>query len=183
MVISRSKHTRKPRVPQASPERPFQPNKINANTTFDFEGKNLTPYGGLFPVATMLEKLKFQELIEEIITVKRRLRAMSFYQFLLSMVLAIYVGFSRLHHLRYVARDPMLTRILKVLTLPVQSTYWRFLDSLAWERGPATVASATEDAGASVGGGPGAAGLHHPGHRHHGAHHLQPEQDGSTQGL
>jgi len=42
MVISRSKHTRKPRVPQASPERPFQPNKINANTTFDFEGKNLT---------------------------------------------------------------------------------------------------------------------------------------------
>jgi lysozyme family protein len=38
MVISRSKHTRKPRVPQASPERPFQPNKINANTTFDFEG-------------------------------------------------------------------------------------------------------------------------------------------------
>src|SRR5437870_7952586 len=46
------------------------------------------------------------------------------------MVLAIYVGFSRLHHLRYVARDPMLTRILKVLTLPVQSTYWRFLDCL-----------------------------------------------------
>ena len=36
-----------------------------------------------------LEKLKFQEWIEEIITVKRRLRAMSFYQFLLSMVLAI----------------------------------------------------------------------------------------------
>src|SRR5437016_11518338 len=65
-----------------------------------------------------------------IITVKRRLRAMSFYQYLLSMVLAIYVGFSRLHHLRYVARDPMLTRILKVLTLPVQSTYWRFLDCL-----------------------------------------------------
>jgi hypothetical protein len=69
-------------------------------------------------------------LIEEIITVKRRLRAMSFYQFLLSMVLAIYVGFSRLHHIRYVAKDPMLTRILKVLSLPVQSTYWRFLDSL-----------------------------------------------------
>src|SRR6266496_4081075 len=55
---------------------------------------------------------------------------MSFYQFLLSMVLAIYVGFSRLHHLRYVAKDPMLTRIVKVLTLPVQSTYWRFLDCL-----------------------------------------------------
>jgi hypothetical protein len=75
-------------------------------------------------VATMLERLKFQELIDESITVKRRLRAMSCY-LLLSMVLAIYVGFSRLHHLRYVARDPMLTRILKVLTQPLQNTYWR----------------------------------------------------------
>jgi hypothetical protein len=75
-------------------------------------------------VATMSERLKFQELIEESITVKRRLRAMSCY-LLLSMMLAIYVGFSRLHHLRYVARDPMLTRILKVLTLPLQNTYWR----------------------------------------------------------
>jgi hypothetical protein len=72
----------------------------------------------------MLERLKFQELIEESITVKRRLRAMLCY-LLLSMMLAIYVGFSRLHHLRYVARDPMLTRILKVLTLPLQNTYWR----------------------------------------------------------
>jgi hypothetical protein len=130
MVISRSKHTRKPRLPQASPERSSQPNKINANTPFDFEGKNLTPYGGLFPVATMLEKLKFQQLMEETLTVKRNSRAMPFYQFLLSMVLAIYVGFTRLHHLRYVAKDPMLTRILKVFALPVQSTYWRFLDSL-----------------------------------------------------
>ena len=29
----------------------------------DFRGKNLTPYGGLLPVATMLEKLGFQWLL------------------------------------------------------------------------------------------------------------------------
>src|SRR5260370_742593 len=45
MVISRSKHTRKPRIPQASPERPLQPNKINANTTFDFSGGRLQAVG------------------------------------------------------------------------------------------------------------------------------------------
>jgi Transposase DDE domain group 1 len=130
MVINSSKHTRKTPVPQASSEVASQPNKINANTFFDFRGKNMTPYGGLFPVATMLEKLKFQQLIEETLTVKRLTRVMPIYQFILSMVLAIYVGFSRLNHLRYVAKDPMLTRILQVLALPVQSTYWRFLDSL-----------------------------------------------------
>ena len=130
MVIDSSKHTRKTPVSQASPELASKPSKINANSPYDFEAKNLTPYGGLFPVATMLEKLKFQQLIEETITVKRVPRVMSKYQFILSMVLAIYVGFSRLHHIRFVAKDPMLTRILKVFELPVQSTYWRFLASL-----------------------------------------------------
>jgi Transposase DDE domain group 1 len=55
---------------------------------------------------------------------------MTVYQFLLGMVLAIYVGFSRLNHLRFVAQDPMLTGVLKVGQLPLQSTFWRFLASL-----------------------------------------------------
>src|SRR5437868_386119 len=130
MVIDSSKHTRKTPVRQGSPAESSPPSKINAHTPFDFAGKNLTPYGGLFPVATMLGKLKFQQLIEETLTVKRIPRAMGMYQFILSMVLAIYVGFSRLNHIRFVAKDPMLTRILKVLELPGQSTFWRFLASL-----------------------------------------------------
>jgi len=35
-----------------------------------------------------------------------------------------------LHHLRFLKREPMLTGILKVLRLPPQSTFWRFLASL-----------------------------------------------------
>ena len=58
-------------------------------------GKNLTANGGLLPVATMLERLGFQQLIEETGTVKRITRAMSMCQFVLAMVLAAYVGFSR----------------------------------------------------------------------------------------
>jgi hypothetical protein len=107
-----------------------EPNKIGASTPYDFEAKNLTAYGGLLPVATMLEKLGFQQLVEETLTVKRVTRAMTMYQFLLAMVLAVYVGFSRLHHLRFVAREPMLTGILRVLRLPPQCTFWRFLASL-----------------------------------------------------
>ena len=130
MVIDSPKHTRKTPVPQGWPEIAAEPNKIGPSTHYDFEGKNLTPYGGLFPVATMLEKLGFQKLIEETLTVKRVPRVMSMYQFVLSMVLAVYVGFFRLNHIRFVAKDPMLTRLLKVFELPVQSTFWRFLASL-----------------------------------------------------
>jgi hypothetical protein len=34
-------------------------------------GKNLTAYGRLLSVAAMLEKLQFQQLVEETLTVKR----------------------------------------------------------------------------------------------------------------
>jgi Transposase DDE domain group 1 len=78
----------------------------------------------------MLEKLGFQQLVEETLTVKRITRALPMYQFVLTIVLAVYVGFSRLHHLRFLEREPMLTGILKVWRLPPQCTFWRFLASL-----------------------------------------------------
>ena len=69
-------------------------------------------------------------MVETTLTVKRVTRAMPMCQFVMAMVLAIYVGFARLHHLRFLARDPMLTGILKILRLPPQCTFWRFLASL-----------------------------------------------------
>src|SRR5438067_13747162 len=78
----------------------------------------------------MLERLGLQQLVEETLTVKRLTRAMPIYQFVLAMVLALYVGFSRLNHLRFLEREPMLTGILQVLRLPPQCTFWRFLASL-----------------------------------------------------
>jgi hypothetical protein len=78
----------------------------------------------------MLEKLGFRQLTEEVLTVKRQTKAMPMYEFLLAMVLACYVGFSRLRQLRFLKREPMLTGILRVSSLPPQSTFWRFLAAL-----------------------------------------------------
>ena len=98
-----------------------EPYKIGASTPYDFEGKNLTAYGGLLPIATLLEKLQFRQLVEETLSVKRLTRAMSLYQFVLAIVLSLYVGFSRLYHLRFLQREPMLVGILQVSALPPQS--------------------------------------------------------------
>ena len=57
---------------------------------------------------------------------------MDLYRFLLGIVLGLYIGFPRLNQLRFIARDPILTGILKVTKLPVQSTFWRFVN--AWHR-------------------------------------------------
>src|SRR6266404_1480126 len=130
MVKNEKQHIEKTSAKQGFPADSPEPYKIAPSTPFDFGAKNLTPYGGLFPVSTMLEKLGFKELIEETLTIHRIPRVMTIYQFLLGMVLALYVGFSRLNHLRFVAHDAMLTGILKVWELPPQCTFWRFLASL-----------------------------------------------------
>jgi Transposase DDE domain group 1 len=130
MVKNRKQHTRKAPAKQGAEAVIPEPNKIGSSTPFDFDGKNLTAYGGLLPVGTLLEKLGFQRLVEETLKVKRQTRAMPVYQFILAMVLACYVGFSRLHHMRFLQREPMLTGILGVLRLPLQCTFWRFLASL-----------------------------------------------------
>ena len=130
MVTNRSQHSEERPARQGSGNGPSGPNKIGASTPYDFSGKNLTPYGGLLPVATMLEKLGFQALVEQTISSQRRTRVMNLYQFMLAIVLGLYIGFSRLNQLRFIARDPILTGILKVIGLPPQSTLWRFVASL-----------------------------------------------------
>jgi hypothetical protein len=105
------------------------PYEIGSATPFDFNGRNLTPYGGLLPAATMLEKLGFEQLLKECIPVKRATRVMSAYQFVLAMVLGMYIGLAQLHQLRFVAFDPILKGILKIDHLPPQCTFWRFLAS------------------------------------------------------
>jgi hypothetical protein len=130
MVTDRKKDSVKTPEKQGVEHTASEPNKISASTPYDFTAKNLTPYGGLLPVITMLEKLEFQPLVEETLTSKRIPRAMDLYRFVLGIVLGLYIGFPRLNQLRFIARDPILTGILKVGKLPVQSTFWRFVNGL-----------------------------------------------------
>jgi hypothetical protein len=129
-VNDNRKHSEKTPARQGSEAVLPEPLKIGASTPYDFSARNLTAYGGLLPVATMLQKLGLEQLVEETLTIRRVTRAMPVHRFVLAMVLALYVGFSRLNHLRFLEREPMLTGILKILRLPPQCTFWRFLASL-----------------------------------------------------
>ena len=66
-----------------------EPNKIGASTPYNFSGKNLTPYGGLLPVAAMLEKLGFRPLVEQTLTVNHLTRVMDLYQFVLAIMMGL----------------------------------------------------------------------------------------------
>jgi hypothetical protein len=107
-----------------------EPNKINASTPCDFNGGNLTPYGGLLPIIAVPEKLGFRSLVEQAVTSKRMPRAMDLYRFVLGIVLGLCIGFPWLKQLRFIARDPIPTGVLRIAKLPVQSTFRRFVNTL-----------------------------------------------------
>jgi hypothetical protein len=105
--------------------------KIGASTPYDFGGGVLTPYGGLLPLTALWEKLGLLALVEKWLTVGRQPASLSNGQFVLSTVLLFFLGFSRYHHVRYVRDDEMVQGVIGGEgRLPVQSTFWRFLDSL-----------------------------------------------------
>ena len=106
MVNNRNEHTRKTSAKQGPDAVTLKLMKIGATTPYDFTGSKLTAYGGLLPVATMLEKLQFQQLIEEHVTIKRLTTSMPGFRFVLGMVLALYVGFSRLTGVEGVSAGP-----------------------------------------------------------------------------
>jgi hypothetical protein len=77
MVTDRKKNSGKTPEKQGAEHLAAEPDKINASTPYDFDGRNLTPYGGLLPVITMLEKLGFESLVTETLTSKRIPRVMN----------------------------------------------------------------------------------------------------------
>jgi len=89
VVTRENQHTRPRRFLQGSKAPLPETYKISTATPYDFEGKNLTAYGGLLPLATMLEKVGFQPLVEETMRVNRVTHVMSRYQFVLAMILAL----------------------------------------------------------------------------------------------
>ena len=102
---------------------------------------------------------------------------MDLYRFVLGIVLGLYIGFPRLNQLRFIARDPILTGILKVTKLPVQSTFWRFVTRCIGSR-PADSGGAAAHAGTGLGGGQRGTGGRHHRHRHHGAHAVRQQMGG-----
>src|SRR5216683_4916883 len=182
MVTDRKKDSQKTPGKQGAEDSAPEPNKINASTPYDFSAKNLTPYGGLLPVITMLEKLGFQSLVEGTVTSKRIPRAMDVYRFLLGIVLGLYIGFPRLNQLRFIAHDPILTGILKVTELPVQSTFLEIRERAASQCFPTDSDDHGDHAPTGLGGGQREVGSRHHRHRHHRAHALRTT-DGWAQEL
>jgi len=158
--------------------------KIGAATRYDFGGGVLTAYGGLLPLAALWEKLGLLALVDQWLTVKRQPDSLSNGQIVVSTVLLFFLGFSRYYQVRYVRQDEMVQGVIGGAgQLPVQSTYWRFLDSLRpHNEGQLMKKDQHGDEPTGVGSGEGEAEADLSGHRQHDEHGVRGS-DGGAEGL
>ena len=109
---------------RARGERPREPNTIGASAKYSFTARNLTAYGGLLPVAAMLEKLEFRELVGESVTLEsqRMTRAIKSSEFLLGMNLSVERQLARLNARLRERVWPAANVRLKEVTLDTDTT-------------------------------------------------------------
>jgi len=103
------------------------PNKITASTDFTFSGKKMTPFGGMFALSSLVEKIQLDKLIESTLTVDRKTK-FDTHKYILAIIFMLYMGYERLAHFMYLHQDSFFIRILGMSFLPVQSTFWRFMN-------------------------------------------------------
>jgi hypothetical protein len=101
--------------------------RLGANTPFSFTGHNMTPFGGIFALRSLTDRLGLEKLLQERLTVTRR-TVVSAAQYIMSTVNLLYVGYERLAHVQYVQDDPFFKRVVGLDVVPRQSGFWRFFN-------------------------------------------------------
>jgi hypothetical protein len=131
MVHSKKKNNRKRRKNQGFRKDRCRARKIEASTSYGFTDEQLTPYGGLLGLVKLWDGLKFEERLEKLFCAPRRTPILGHGIMIKGLLLMLFIGFCRIGHFVYIDEDPMVLGILNLKKLPVVSTFWRYLKSLA----------------------------------------------------
>jgi hypothetical protein len=101
--------------------------RITADTEISFTGSNMTPFGGIFVAGALVEKLRLEKLLADRLTISRRTDIPAS-RYVCAIIYLLYIGYERLAHVQYMQSDAMFKRLLGLGSIPVQSSFWRFLN-------------------------------------------------------
>jgi hypothetical protein len=130
MVISRKKNTVKIGSDQGFSDTARKPAEIKASTHYELCDTRLTAFGGLLAFVKFLDLVNFKEIFEKRYCSPKRKPELGCFAMVQGLLMLMFVGFTRLGHIEYIRRDPMICGILGVGILPAISTFWRYLASL-----------------------------------------------------
>ena len=103
---------------------------VTAETPYGICSERLSAFGGLDILVKFLDLIAVRDVFEQTFVKPLRKPVLGCYRMFLGMLIMLFVGYQRLHHIAALQKDPMITGLLKVSTLPVVSTFWRYLASL-----------------------------------------------------
>lgn len=107
--------------------------RIGVGTEYSFTGTNMSPFGGVFAAGCFFQQFGLERLLNECITTERETQVRAS-QYVLAIVYLLYIGYERFAHVQYLRDDPIFKRVLGVAQMPVQSSFWRFLNLSLGER-------------------------------------------------
>ena len=130
MVKKRKKRITKSRIGKGSRRNRSKARKIGASTPYGTCSEQLSPFGGLLALIKFLDLMKFEEIFESVYRAPRRKPKLGHYRMVVGVLVLLFIGFNRLWHFTYIRLDAMVCGFLRVVCLPVASTFWRYVDSL-----------------------------------------------------
>jgi hypothetical protein len=107
--------------------------RIGTRTAYSFTGANMSPFGGLFAAGCFVEKLRLDKALRDRVTITRQTEVDP-WRYMVGMIYLLYIGYDRLAHVQYVKDDPIYRRLLGMSRIPVQSSFWRFLNESLGEQ-------------------------------------------------
>lgn len=101
--------------------------RIGASTNYSFTGENMSPFGGVFAAGSFVEKFKLEKLLRDSLRIERETEIEPS-RYIVAILYLLYIGYDRLAHVQYLQDDPLYKRLLGIQSVPVQSSFWRFLN-------------------------------------------------------
>jgi hypothetical protein len=130
MVKRQKRNTTKKPVSKADKKDSPEARKISASTHYETCSEQLSPFGGTLALIKFIDLIKFEEIFEQAYHKPKREPKPGNYKMVMGILMLIFIGFNRIAHFAYIRTDPMLCGFFGVVSLPVVSTFWRYVNSL-----------------------------------------------------
>ncbi len=109
--------------------------KINASTAYETCSEQLSPFGGLLALIKFLDLIDFKNLFNSAYSAPKRSPKLGHCSMVIGLLMLLFIGFDRIWHFTYVRMDAIICGFFRLSSLPVASTFWRYVDSMGINQG------------------------------------------------
>jgi hypothetical protein len=139
MVKYRKSNSSKNRNKKGKAANRAKAGRINASTPFETCSEQLSPFGGLLALIKFLDLIDFREIFNFAYIAPTRKLKLGHCSMMIGLLMLLFIGFNRIRHFTYVRMDAIICGFFRLSSLPVASTFWRYVDSMGINQGKSLI--------------------------------------------